>query len=282
VVAVALGLAASITWGAADFIGGLKSRTLDLLAVLAVSQVVALALLAVATAVRGEGPPSGESLVYAAAAGAGGVLGLACFYRGLAVGTMSVVAPIAGLGAVLPVAVGVAGGDRPGGLQSAGVVLALAGVVLASREPSDGAAGTGGLAPGAGLALLAALGFGTFLVFMDSAGDGDVLWALLVARLASVALLAAAVAAARPALPDARRHLPALVTVGILDLSANSFYTLAAGEGLVSLAAVLSSLYPVATIVMARLFLGERVRRGQALGVGLVLLAVGAIAGGSA
>jgi drug/metabolite transporter (DMT)-like permease len=279
VVAVALGLAASITWGAADFIGGLKSRALDVLAVLVVSQFAALVILALATAARGEGPPSGESLAYAAAAGAGGVLGLACFYRGLAVGTMSVVAPIAGLGAALPVAVGVAGGDRPSALQSAGVALALAGVVLASREePEERAGGTGGLAPGAGLALLAALGFGTFLVLMDSAADGDVLWALLVARAASVALLAAAVIAARPTLPSPRAHLPALAAVGILDLGANGLYALAAGEGLVSLVAVLSSLYPVTTILLARVVLRERMRRSQGAGVVLVLLAVGAIA----
>jgi drug/metabolite transporter (DMT)-like permease len=280
VVAVALGLAASLSWGASDFLGGLKTRTLELVAVLIVSQGVALLILAVATAVRGEGPPSAESLAYAAAAGVGGVVGLGFFYRGLAVGTMSVVAPIAGLGAALPVAVGVASGDRPSALQSAGVVLALTGVVLASREQTDVTKEGSGVAPGVGLAVLAALGFGAFLLFMDSAGDGDVLWALLVARIASVALLTAAVIATRPSLPDPRAHLPALVVVGVLDMAANAFYALAAGQGLLSVAAVLSSLYPAGTIVLARLVLKERMRRSQGVGVALVLLAVGAIAAG--
>lgn len=276
-VAVALGLTASIAWGTADFLGGLKSRTLSLLAVLAVSQTVALMLLAGATAIRGDGPPAGGDLALAALAGAGGVLGLAAFYRGLAIGAMAVVAPIGGLGAALPVAVGVATGERPGPLAAAGIALALAGVVLSAREEGDGGAR---VAAGVGLALLAALGFGTFLAAMDVAGDGDVLWALLVARGTSVALLGVAVAIARPALGELRGHEGAVVAIGVLDMAANALFALAATEGLVSVVAVLSSLYPVVTILLARAVLGERVRGAQQAGVALVLLGVVAIAVG--
>ncbi len=136
------------------------------------------------------------------------------------------------------------------------------------------------MAAGVGLALLAALGFGTFLAAMDVAGDGDVLWALLVARGTSVALLGVAVAIARPALGELRGHEGAVVAIGVLDMAANALFALAATEGLVSVVAVLSSLYPVVTILLARAVLGERVRGAQQAGVALVLLGVVAIAVG--
>ena len=278
-VAVALGLAASVSWGLADFIGGTKSRALDVLAVLVVSQGVALVLLLVAVALRAEGPPGGESLLYAAGAGAAGVAGLAALYRGLAVGAMAVVAPIAALGAGIPVVVGVATGDRPGVVQAAGILLALAGVALAAREeaPEGGAAR---LAVGAGLAGAAALGIGLFLVGMDAAGDEDVLWALTAARFTSVVLVGLAVLTIRPDVAATRPHLGAIAAIGLLDLGANALFTLASTEGLVSVAAVCSSLYPVVTIVLAASLLGERVRPVQGAGIALVLLGVVAIAGG--
>jgi len=279
VVAVALGLAASVSWGLADFIGGTKSRALDLLAVLVVSQGVALVLLAVAVAIRAEGPPGAEPLLYAAGAGAAGVAGLAALYRGLAVGAMAVVAPIAALGAGIPVVVGVATGDRPGAVQAAGILLALAGVALAAREDAPEGGGAR-LAVGAGLAAGAAVGIGLFLVGMDAAGDEDVLWALAAARLTSVVLLGAAVLATRPDVGAVRPHLGAVAAIGMLDLAANALFTVAATEGLVSVASVCSSLYPVVTIVLAASLLGERVRRVQGLGVVLVMLGVVGIAAG--
>ncbi len=278
-VAVALGLAASVFWGLADFIGGTKSRALDLLAVLVVSQGVALVVLVAAVAVRAQGLPGTESLLYAAGAGAAGVAGLAALYRGLAIGAMAVVAPIAALGAGIPVVVGVATGDRPGPVQGAGILLALAGVALAAREQGPGGGGAR-LAVGAGLAAAAALGIGLFLVGMDAAGDDDVLWALTAARLTSVVLLGVAVLATRPDLTAIRPHLGAVAAIGLLDLGANALFTLASTEGLVSVASVCSSLYPVVTIVLAASVLGERVRPAQAAGIGLVMLGVVAIAAG--
>ena len=278
-VAVALGLAASVSWGLADYIGGTKSRALDLLAVLVVSQSVALVLLVVAVAVRAEGLPSGESLLYASGAGAAGVCGLAALYRGLAVGAMAVVAPIAALGAGIPVAVGVATGERPGPLVVAGLLLALAGVALAAREQAPEGGGAR-LAVGAGLAAAAALGIGIFLVGMDAAGDEDVLWALTAARLTSVVLLCAAVLATRPDVGAVRPHLGAVAAIGLLDLGANALFTVASTEGLVSVASVCSSLYPVVTILLAASLLKERVRPSQAAGIALVMLGVVGIAAG--
>ncbi len=156
VVAVALGLTASLAWGTADFLGGLKSRTLNVLAVLVASQTVALILLAAATGIRGDGPPAAGGLALAALAGAGGVLGLAAFYRGLAIGAMAVVAPIGGLGAVLPGGGGRGhgraprrpggGGDRAGA-GGRGAVLAGGG---RGRQPGGRRRGPGP-AGGAGL-----------------------------------------------------------------------------------------------------------------------------------
>jgi drug/metabolite transporter (DMT)-like permease len=279
VAAVVLGLAASVSWGLADFIGGLKSRTVDLLAVLVVSQGLALVLLAVAVAASGKEPPPASALAAAGAAGAAGVAGLAALYRGLAVGAMAVVAPIAALGAALPVTVGIATGDRPGGVQVIGIVLALAGVSLAAREePREG--GGARLAVGVGLAAAAATGIGLFLVGMDAASDDGVLWALFFARVVSVAALVIAALFARPDLPAARPHLAAIGAIGVLDLSANGLFALAATEGLVSVASVCSSLYPVVTIALARSVLSERVRPSQQAGVVLVMAGVVGIAAG--
>lgn len=278
-VAVGLALAASVTWGLADFFGGLRSRTLDVLAVLVISQGTALVLLAAATAIRGQGPPGAPTLAYAMLAGAAGVVGLAAFYRGLAVGAMAVVAPIAGLAAAIPVAVGVIGGERPSALQAAGVVVALGGVVLVSSERAPRGAGVK-VAAGAGLALLAAAGFGTFLAAMGAAGDGDVLWALLEARATSVALLAAAALVLRPGFARARPALPSLAGIGLLDMGANGLFALASTKGLISVTAVLSSLYPVVTVLMARAVLAEHARRSQQFGVVVTLTGAAMLAAG--
>lgn len=277
--AIALGLAASLSWGVADFLGGLKSRDLRVLTVLALSQAIALIVVALLVAMRGEPPPAGAEALAACVAGLVGIGGLAAFYRGLAVGAMAVVAPIAGTAAALPVIVGVASGERPGAAQSAGLALALAGVALASREgsPEDGSRR---LAAGVGLAVVAALGIGGFFVAMDAAGEGDLLWALLLARSASVAVLLAAVIATRPPLAVRGGDAAALAGIGLLDLSANGLFAAASAEGLLSVVAVLASLYPVVTILLARAVLGERVMRPQAAGVVTVLVGVALISAG--
>lgn len=275
--AIALALGASLSWGLADFVGGLKSRVLELLAVLVISQAVALGLLIGATVAIGGAPPGGQAVAYAAVAGVAAVVGTAAFYRGLAVGAMSVVAPIGGLGAVLPVLVGLAGGERPGVVRIAAVALALGGVALASRKPGRELA-TEKRATGIGLALVAALGFGIFLTAMDAAGDGDILWALLVSRAVSVGLLVGAALIARPDLRAVRPHVGGIVAAGTLDMGGSILYVLAATEGLVTLAAVLASLYPAVTVLLARGVLGERVGRSQLAGVALVFGGVTGVA----
>jgi drug/metabolite transporter (DMT)-like permease len=271
--AVALGLGAAVAWGCADFLGGLKARRLDLLTVMFVSQGAGLIAIVVVVAARGEGPPGGAFALFAALSAVAGIVGLASFYRGLAVGAMSVVAPISAMAAAIPFTVGIATGDRPSGLQVAGAGLALAGVAFASREEVEEAGRDARVARGVGLALLSAVGFGCFFLAIDAASDADVFWSILVNRLTAVAILAVAVAAIRPRLGVGSADLRGLALIGALDITANSLFATASTEGLVSVVSVLASLYPVVVIVLARGLLRERVQRVQLAG------AFGALAG---
>ena len=278
--AVALALGASLAWGVSDFYAGLQSRRLPLLTVLAVSQAVGLAVIALIVAARGHGPPSAGPLALAAGSALAGLGGLAAFYRGLAVGAMSVVAPVSATAAAIPVAYGLATGDRPTALQAAGMASALVGVILASRE-EDPERGRGTrLAAGFGLALIAALGFGTFFVAIGRASDHGPLWAILANRVAGVALLWTLVGLRRPKLGLGRGSGGPLAAIGCLDMGANAGYALATTEGLVSLVAVLASLYPAVVIALAHLVLGERIRPSQRVGVAAALAGVAMIAAG--
>jgi drug/metabolite transporter (DMT)-like permease len=193
---------------------------------------------------------------------------------------MSVVAPISATGAVVPVLVGLAQGERPDTLQVVGMALALVGVICASREPAE-AHGPSPKRAAIGLALVAALGFGTFYVALDQAtSDAGVTNSLVVARFASLAMLGVAALATRPALPRAPLDVGRLGVIGLLDLSANGLYALATREGLLSVVSVLGSLYPAVTVVLARVVLKERVAPVQEVGVLLALAGVVAITAG--
>jgi drug/metabolite transporter (DMT)-like permease len=278
--AIALGLGSSMCWGLADFLAGLQARRVPVVGVLLVSQAAGLVGIAAIVALSGEAAPSVEDMVPAALAGAGGAIALSAFYRALAIGTMSIVAPISATGAAVPVIVGIATGDRPAALQLLGIAAATAGIVLASRELPTDSERAAASRLSIGLALFAALGFGAFFVGMKAGADANVLWALLVARASSVAVLLGYAAVARPRLLNARPDLPPLILIGGLDLSANALYAVASTEGLLSVVGVLGSLYPVTTVLLARTVLGERIRRVQEVGVaaalgGVVLMAAG-------
>jgi drug/metabolite transporter (DMT)-like permease len=276
--AVVLGLSSSLAWGVADFLGGLQSRRQPLLAVLVISQTVGLVAVLIAVLVRGQAPPSGIGwAAWAVGGGLAGIVGLAAFYRGLATGNMGVVAPISSAAAVVPLVVGLATGERPSSVQAAGLALAIVGVVMTSRE--EGKAG-GSMATGAGLAIVAALGFGTFFVGMDRASDSDPLWAIVAARTATVTALWIAVALLRPKLPRARSDFRPLLLIGLLDTGANLLFALASTKGLVSVVAVLSSVYPVVTVLLAHFVLHERLHALQRVGavgtlVGAALISAG-------
>lgn len=277
--AILLAFGASLVYGGSDFLGGLKSRSLPLLSVLLVSQGGALVVLAVVVVGMGEGPPSGELLGYAVLAGLAEAVGVAALYRGLAVGTMSIVAPIAATAPVVGVVAAVVLGELPSGLQAVGIAVAIGGVVLISIE-GGGTASGGGVGRSVTLGLLTALGFGSFLVAMHAASDGPVQWALLVARLTSVAAFAAVFLVRRPALEVRRPDLPVLLLIGWLVIGADAMYAVASTQGLLSIVAVLSSLHPIVTILLARVVLGEHLRGVQQAGVvgtvcGAVLISLG-------
>jgi drug/metabolite transporter (DMT)-like permease len=253
-----------------------KSRRIALLVVLLTSQGVGLVLITAVVLAAGTGPPAAGIMLVAALGSIAGIAGLAAFYRGLVVGAMGVVAPISATAAAIPVAVGLAGGERPSTLQVVGMLVVLVGVVLASRE-AGGPVGADGrsarVAAGAGLALVAALGFGTFFVVVDYASEADPLWTILAARATGVVLLSTLLAAGRRRVALDRRDAPGLIAIGAFDVAANTMFALASTQGLLSVVAVLASLYPVATIILARVVLGERVRAVQRTG------ALGALAG---
>ena len=275
--AVLLALGASVTWGFGDFIGPLQGRKLGTLRVLFLAQLAGLTTIIAIVALRGEGPP-GAVVLLAVPAALCGTLGLVALYRGMAAGAMSIVAPIAGVSAALPVVVGIATGDRPSVVQVAGILLALAGVGVTAREPKT--ADSPRFAAGAGLALLAALGFGVYFVPMHAAGNADAPWAALIFRMTSVSLVGTAVLVRRPSLRIQRLDLGLVATAGVLDTSGNLLFAAASAYGLVSVTSVLASLYPVVTIVLAHRLLHERTAPVQKAGIGATLAGVALIAGG--
>ena len=267
--AIGLALASSLVYGVSDFLGGSKSRSMPLLTVLLVSQGSALVVLAAIVIGRAEGPPGGTFLVFALIAGVGEAIGVAALYRGLAVGVMSIVAPVAATAPVVPVVAAAALGELPGPIQGAGIALGVAGIAIISFDPSGERSGD--VRRSLAFGLLTALGFGSFLVALDGASEGSVPWALLVARLTTVALFAAVFVVRRPRVAVRRSDLPVLALIGLLVVGADSMYAVASTKGLLSVVAVLSSLYPVVTIGLARCYLRERLRPHQQVGVAAAL-----------
>lgn len=278
--AIAFAVAASATWGAADFLGGLFSRRLSVLAVLFTIEIAGLVVIGAIVVASGEPAPDSRALLAGLGAGAAGVAALGAFYRALAIGTMSIVAPISASGVTLPVIVGLATGDAPSAMASAGLALTVAGVMLASRESEHPGTGHPPASRTAiALALLAAVGFGTFFIAYDVASDGSVLWAMLVARSVAVPFVGGLVLARGVTLPRGR-DLAALCAAGMLDLTATGLYALANRHGDLSVVSVVGSLYPVATVLLARAVLHERIAPLQAAGVMAALAGVGLVAAG--
>jgi drug/metabolite transporter (DMT)-like permease len=269
--AVVLALGASLTWGFADFFGPLQGRVLGALRALMYVQIAGLLGIALIVAARAEGP-AGRLVLLAIPAAVSGTIGLYAFYRGIAVGAISVVAPIAGISAAIPVIVGVISGERPSPWQGLGMAAALVGVFFAAREPDAG--GGGRMAAGVGLALLAALGFGGYFPFMHAAGNADYWWASLIFRITSLVLILVPVLVRRTSLAVPPRRLVPLALVGLGDMFGNLLYAASSAYGLVSVTAVLASLYPVVTVALARLVLSERVARSQEAGIALTLAGV--------
>jgi len=265
-----LALGASLAWGVADFVGPLWGRTWGTLRVLFWAQVGGVAAIGLAVAVRGGGPHR-WAILFAIPAALSGTLGLYAYYRGMAAGAMSIVAPIAGASAIVPVAFGIASGDSPSTAQVAGIACAIAGVTLASIEVDTGVRR---IAAGVGLAGLAAVGVGFYFPPMHAGGKADFWCASLVFRATALCVIAAAVAARRPDLRLRRRDLVIVLLVGGGDTLGNVLFAASSGRGLVSLTSVLASIYPVVTVLLAAQMLRERVAPLQRGGIVLTLAGV--------
>jgi len=282
--AVLLALVSALAYGISDFIGGLASRRTSVWSVAVVAQTGALSFGTLLATLMG-GTPSSADLGWSALAGAGSAAGIGFLYRGLATGRMGVVAPVSAVGsAVVPALVGVAAGERPSTHVWAGVVLAFPAIWLVARTHSDstvtsaGPAGrdTGALVDG----LLAGVGFGILFAALGQVSDEAGLWPVASAQAVSIAgLVLMATVLGAPWVPREGAAAIALVA-GLLGATANAAFLLSAQAGFLTVAGVLSSLYPATTVLLAALVLHERIHRTQAGGLGLCLLAIGLVAVG--
>ena len=290
---LALGLAVALTFGAADFLGGVATRRNRAFAVVALSQAWGVVVLVVSLALDGIATPSSADLVLGGGAGAVGLVGVTLLYRALASGAMGVVAPVTAVGAaVLPLAWGLAAGERPSLPALAGVAVALTAVAMIARAPASGA-GVGGPAEVSAkwsfrhprhlpLALGAAAGvaFGVFFILLAETSDSAGLSPLMVGRVVSVTLLATTGAITHQRVRLVPGTGATVAGAGMLEMAANVLFVLAARRGLLSLVAVLASLYPAATTLLARIVLRERLAPIQVAGLALALVGLGLIASG--
>jgi drug/metabolite transporter (DMT)-like permease len=296
-------LSASVLWGTADFLAGRATRRHPVVLVALVGQFAGLVALAVILVFHGV---DSQALLPGAITGAIGIVGVTALYSALGLGTMSIVAPIGATSAIVPVLWGIAGGERPDALQWTGMAVALIGVVLAAREPSSESSKDARAA--IRLAVLAAVAIGLSLVFLDKAAEHDSLTGVAAARAVSAPALAAAllwmrargrtarasavvavgahppvvVAETAPVAPAPvdLRLLAGLAMIGLLDTAANAAFAIATTGGLLSLVAVLGGLFPVVTVALAYIVLGERLARPQRIGVVLALVGIPLISAG--
>ena len=294
--AIVLGLLVALFYGSGDFLGGLASKRTPAVTVVLGSFALSAVLVAVTTGgwyLVGSPPtPEGRDLWLGVAVGLTGPLAVSLLYRGLAMGRMSVVAPItAVVAAIVPLVWALVDGERPSPIALIGVAVALVSIVLVAGAPEHedhpDAAAAAPLAKVIPPAVASGLGFGALFVLLGETSSDAGLWPLLVARPVAVVVTAAAALAlalragqsARAIIP-ARVAWPAVAGAGVLDITANAIYLAATNAGLLSIVAVLSSLYPAATVVLARIVLGERLHRVQVVGLGLAAGGIAAMATG--
>jgi drug/metabolite transporter (DMT)-like permease len=272
-VAYLLATLAAVFYGAADFTGGMVTKRVATVPVVLLSQATGLVMVAVILPFLGTAPPWGPDLWWGAAGGLAGGVGVALLYYGLAIGTMSVVAPTTAVLAVaIPVLTSIALGERPGWLAIAGILLGIGAIALVSRPTVNAEAPprTSGL----GVALVAGVAIGLFLLALAQTRPASGLWPLLTARLASVGLFAVIAAVGRRSVRMPAKLAAIAVGGGALDMLANTLYLLAAQIGPLSPVVTLSSLYPASTVLLARAVLGERLNAWQTAGVAAALVAV--------
>ncbi len=299
---IVLALGASLCWGSGDFLGGLTTRRASLWAVIIGSQAAGLVGAALVTVLTGHAWPGLAVVWPVLLGGVASVIAISCFYEALAIGSMSVVAPISATNAMIPFVVGLALGERPSVAQLAGVVLAAIGVVLVASERARAGDTIGAAAlpnepaiePAAlgarperrnqrraiALSLVASVCMGLVLIGYDATARHDALWAMLGGRMSSAVLFVLVFLALRPRVEMRRSAVPFIVAVGLLDTGANGLFALATTRGYLSIVAVMGSVYPVVTVVLAYAVLRERLARHQLAGALATLAGIALIAAG--
>jgi drug/metabolite transporter (DMT)-like permease len=276
---VVLGLLSALSWGAGDFGGGIVSRRAPLLGVVGMTQLVGMVAALVLAIALNEPFPSNADIAWAVAGGLVGVVGITCLYQGLSVGRMGVVAPVTGvLSAAVPVTFGFLTEGLPTTATMAGIVIALVAVVLVTRTPEAAAGRPSGLP----WALLAGLAIGAFNICVGQFSGDSAFGLLVIVRLVQALVLATLIVVARRPWRLSRDVIPKLLLIGLLDMGGNAAFILAAAAGDLAIAAVLSSLYPVVTVLLAITLLREHVTRSHVVGIALTGLAIALIAGGAA
>lgn len=277
-------------YGAADFLGGLAARRAAVLPIVTLAQGTGVVLLLALVPLLPSASPSIADVSWGAAAGLAGGAGVAWLYRALAIGTMAIVAPVTAVSAVaIPVAVGLLLGERPGALTLIGIVTALLSIVLVSQQPAEqtseqteGQTGEGtrtrrsrlSMPPGVGIALLSGVAIGLFYLCLARTDSAAGLWPLVAARVASTSVFAVGTVGSGGSLLLEQRAMVLAIAGGALDVAANALYLLAARRGALAVVVTLVSLYPASTVVLAKVFLGERFSRVQAAGIACALAAV--------
>lgn len=272
---VLFGLGASLFWGSGDFSGGLASRRAQATSVVIASYSVGFALLLALAFFFHEPFPRPLDILWGSLAGIAGVIGLVAFYSALANGKMGIAAPIAAsLTAAIPVLFSVITSGMPGPLQLGGFALAFVAIILIARPEDSGASGASGVSSSIWLALVSGCAFGLFFILISRVSPASTFGSLAVARFTSVAAMVALQAVRRRQVTLARSVAPLVLVAGVTDALGNVFFLLAAHGGRLDVASMVSALYPVATVLLAAIFLRERVRGVQAAGVLLALVAI--------
>ena len=278
-----LALASAVFYGAADFLGGLASRRVSAIPIVVISQLAGLIALVLMLPFLPASTPSRYDLMWGAAAGVTGGIGVALLYHALATGTMAIVAPITAVCAVtVPVGAAIALGERPGAGATSGIALAIVAIVLVSRQGAIASPLRGETTDGtrsAGIALASGVAIGLFFITLAQSGPNAGMWPLVAARTVSFLLFAIFALVARRSLRMPRDVAATAIAGGVLDMLANLLYLLATRYGQLSLVVTLSSLYPASTVLLARLVLGERLSGGQTAGIVCALIAVMLIVG---
>ena len=264
-----ISLGAAAAWGVADFYGAIETRRANALSVLSVTQPLGLLLALILILVIGGGEFQLDHFGWATLAGFVGLGGIAFYFMGMATGTISVVAPVATLGVVVPVVVGLVSGEVPSAMTMVGIVIGIGAIVFLSYEedPDHKQGARRGLIYG----VLAGLGFGLFFVFFDLAEAREPGWAIVGSRLGGTLSILLVLALTRTRPSPVRESAKWLVLIAVMDVLANGLFGLATVNGTLPVVSVGASMYPIFVIALAHLTLGERLQRVQILGGALAL-----------